>query len=94
MIKDMETIQIKVPINTLDHLIDKYSVTKIDLLVIDVEGKERDIFDSYSFKIKPKIIYFENRFYNYDEMMNLNSKFISLGYRVFREKDNTLLILK
>jgi FkbM family methyltransferase len=94
MLKDMETICINVEINTLDNIIKKHKVKKIDVLVIDIEGKEKDIFDTYSFSIKPKIIYFENRFLSYDEMLQLNSKFNDLGYRIFREKDNTLLILK
>jgi FkbM family methyltransferase len=94
MLRGMETICINVKINTLDFLIDKYNVKIIDVLVIDIEGKEKDIFDNYSFQIKPKIIYFENRFLNYDDMLNLNAKFIDLGYRIFREQDNTLLILK
>jgi FkbM family methyltransferase len=94
MLKDMDTICVNVDIHTLDYIIEKHKVNKIDLLVIDIEGKEKDIFDSYSFSIKPEIIYFENRFLTFDEMLELNAKFISLGYRVFREQDNTLLILK
>ena len=41
---------------TLDKLIEKYDVKKIDFLKIDVEGMEHTILHSYSWKIKPKIM--------------------------------------
>jgi len=35
--------QIKVPVRTVDQLLDKWSFPKLDLLSIDVEGGERDV---------------------------------------------------
>jgi FkbM family methyltransferase len=48
-----------VKVTTLDKLLDKYNVTEIDYLKIDVEGNELIILEDYSWKIKPKLIKFE-----------------------------------
>jgi len=41
---------------TLDTLIDKYDVKRIDYLKIDIEGMEHAVLNSYSWSIKPKML--------------------------------------
>jgi len=86
--------EIKVPCLSLNSLIEKHKISQIDLLVIDIEGYEMELLNQYDFKIKPKIIYFESRFYSFDVLVAANKRFLQLGYRIFPEKDNCLLILK
>jgi len=54
--------KIKVNLDTLDDILDKYQINKVDLIKIDVEGAELSIFKGakklLSSKFKPKI-YFE-----------------------------------
>ena len=50
-----------VKVVTLDYLIEKHNVKKIDYLKIDIEGLEHRIIDDYSWKIKPDIIKIEHR---------------------------------
>ena len=90
----MEFELIKVEVITLDNLIKKNNVSSIDLVVIDVEGYELSILNSFSFSIKPKIIYMETRFFCFDEMIGFNDRMNKLGYSIFPEKDNCLYILK
>jgi len=44
---------------TLDQLIEKHNVKRIDKLKIDTEGTEFEILDTYSWVIKPKMIKIE-----------------------------------
>ena len=54
-------IEEKVVCISLDKLIDKYSVSKIDLLQIDTEGYDYEIISNMDFsRIKPRIIHFEH----------------------------------
>ena len=61
---------------------------------MDVEGYELAILGSYSFDIKPKIIFLGTRFYNCNDIVNSHHRMINLGYYIFPERDNCLLILK
>ena len=45
-----------VPVVTLDHLIEKHNVKRIDYLKIDIEGLDYKILDNYSWNIKPKLL--------------------------------------
>lgn len=79
---------------TLSTLIQKHKVKSIDLLVMDVEGYELDILSTYSFNLKPKIIFMETRFYSYNDLVSFYSRMKNLGYSIFPEKDNCLMINK
>lgn len=54
--------KIKVNLDTLDNMLEKYQINRVDLIKIDVEGAELSIFKGakklLSSKVKPKI-YFE-----------------------------------
>lgn len=52
-------IEREVSVVTLDYLINKHNVTRIDSLKIDIEGLEYKILDQYSWKIKPKTVIVE-----------------------------------
>ena len=55
---------------TLDNIIDEYGIPEIDLLDIDVEGFELDVWKSLT-KIKPKIIIVE---YNTSEVLDFRCR--------------------
>lgn len=48
-----------VPFMTLDSFIRKHNITEIDIMKVDVEGHELDIFNNYSWIIKPRHIKIE-----------------------------------
>ena len=52
--------ELKLKCTTLDKIIDKYEIDKIDYLKMDVEGHELNIIDSYSWSIMPDIIKLEH----------------------------------
>lgn len=90
-----EIEKIKVSMITLDSLIEeKYKNKEIDLLLIDTEGHELEILNSYSFKNKPKVIFIETRFYDYNDITPFYQYMHKHGYSIFPEKDNCLFILK
>ncbi len=94
MLVGSDVTEVEVPCLSLDMLLQKHNVKNIDLLVVDVEGFEWKILENYSFTVKPKVIYMEIRFYNYHQLITIYKKFYELGYRIFPEKDNCLMILK
>ena len=59
--KNYERIN-KVNALTLDELIDKYNVKEIDYIKIDIEGRDFEIIQDYSFKVKPRLIKMEYKF--------------------------------
>jgi FkbM family methyltransferase len=89
-----ETHAVSVNQLTFSTLLEKYEVEKIDLLVLDVEGYELEILMDYDFRVKPTVIFMETRFFNYHELTIFYSKMIGLGYRIYPERDNCLLVLK
>ena len=81
---------------TLDDLIEKHGVQKIDMLKIDTEGTEFEILDSYSWKIKPNTIKFE-----YEHWLNRSipvEKYIKMlegmGYNCVKDEHDVVAILK
>ena len=86
---------IKVKTTTLDKIIKKYLIEKIDLLHTDTEGHDYTILMDYSFIIKPFQILFENshtdgtfiRCKNYFELCN---KLLSMGYtKIYEDNFDT-----
>ena len=87
---------------TLDKLIEKYDVKKIDFLKIDVEGMEHTILHSYSWKIKPKIMKIETKWVYRDEedvvhgenlIETWRSRLVELGYLVYEEDSDWYCLL-
>jgi len=91
--KNYERIS-KVNALTLDELIDKYNVKEIDYIKIDIEGRDFDIIQDYSFKVKPRLIKMESKFLKgrgfSDEMVK--SFFEEKGYIVYLEKTDLYAI--
>jgi FkbM family methyltransferase len=86
---------IKVKTTTLDKIIKKYLIEKIDLLHTDTEGHDYTILMNYSFIIKPFQILFENshmdgtlrRGKNYFELCN---KLLFMGYtKIYEDNFDT-----
>jgi FkbM family methyltransferase len=100
--------EITVKTITLDMLIDKYELDRIDLLKIDTEGNDIPILMGYSWKILPEMIKFEHAHYSgrdYDysrlgidqekhnqEYVEFIQKLESMGYKVWEETDDVYCI--
>lgn len=84
-----------VKVRTLDHLIEKYDVKRIDFLKIDIEGQEYRILENYSWKIVPNMIKVETRHWDTIEKGKLEEWIIKLndkGYLTYSEKDDLYAI--
>jgi hypothetical protein len=79
---------------SLDELILKYNVKQIDFLKIDIEGKDFDILNDYSFDIKPRLIKLESKFLHHKGWSNdtILTFFKKKGYIVYFEKDDLYAI--
>jgi FkbM family methyltransferase len=75
---------ITVPCITLDTLLD-YCGGECDLLKVDTEGHELNIFMNYSFDVKPSLIKVEHK--HIDDNI-LRRKLETNGYMVWTEKDD------
>ena len=89
--------QIDIQYLTFSNLIEKYSISSIDLLQIDVEGAEFEILSSINFeKIKIKKIIFE--FKHFDgtfkegpKLKSIKEKLIKFNYQLKEiDKENIL----
>ena len=68
---------------TLQKLIDKNNVKKIDILCIDVEGHDAVIINQIpDLSIKPKVIYYENKHLESKESTNCQTILRDLGYHL------------
>ena len=97
MISDTDIEEINIQYLTFSDLMDKYSVSSIDLLQIDVEGAEFEILSSINFeKIKIKKIIFE--FKHFDgtfkegpKLKSIKEKLIKFNYQLKEiDKENIL----
>jgi len=79
---------------TLDYLINKYNIKKIDLLLIDTEGFDYEIIKLVNFdKIKPNLIYFEHKHLSTSDYKS-SLMFLKIkGYKLQSKSGNTLAIL-
>ena len=77
---------------TLDDLIKKHNVKRIDKLKIDTEGTEHEILDSYSWKIKPKYIKFEYQHWLARRVaVNKYIKMLEgMGYKCIKERNDVI----
>lgn len=82
--------QYKVPCLTLDSLIEKHKIKKIDYLKIDTEGHELNILDSYSWNIKPSFIKLEHAHIDDIYARNLLE---GLGYLVYTEVSDMYAVI-
>ncbi len=90
--KDEELLIEKVIGKPFQYLIDKYSLINRDnlIIVIDVEGEEKNIIFSLDFlQINPRIIIFEHAHMTYDEHRHVNSWMVKNGYKIYVDKFDT-----
>ena len=101
MVTDTDIEEIDIQYLTFSNLIEKYSISSIDLLQIDVEGAEFEILNSIDFeKIEIKKIIFE--FKHFDgtfkegpKLKSIKEKLISFNYQLKEiDKKNILAIKK
>lgn len=79
--KEIKTLQ--VPCVTLQDIVDKYQLERVDLIQMDAEGHDAVILLSIDFnKIKPKMILFEHAFMSFDTYMECIAYLQSHGYSV------------
>jgi len=83
----------KVPCISLNDLLKKHQVAKIDLLQIDTEGHDSEIILNLDFKvIKPKIIHFEHGvskgFISKEEFSTVTEVLHNNGYELWMDKYN------
>lgn len=78
-----DIIAIKVPTLTAKSLLDKHSVTELDLLVIDTEGYDFTILKSINFdEIKPKFIKFESLHMEKQKLEDISKSLKQYSYKI------------
>lgn len=83
-----------IPCMTLNKLLDKYKVEKINFLKIDTEGVEWLILDDYDWRILPEVLKIEHRHWrshkiDADKYISL---FKNMGYVVYEEENDIYAI--
>jgi len=94
----------EVDVVTLDYLIKKHNVKKIDYLKIDIEGLEYRILDDYSWDIKPDTLKVEHKHWRghwngtgrgrKNNITAYIKKLESMGYSVTRDLQDLMAVLK
>ena len=85
----------EVSVVTLDYLIKKHNVKRIDYLKIDIEGWDYKILDNYSWDIKPKKLLIEHKHWkargiNFRQYINLLR---IMGYETSSDTENITAVL-
>lgn len=80
----------KVKALKLETLWEMHGVKEVDLMLMDLEGFEPKIFQSYSWNLKPKKIYFETRHLGYMQFQEVQKILHGQGYRLFTERGDCL----
>lgn len=84
--------KVKVRVSTLNKLVDKYSISKIDLLNIDAEGYDFEVIKSIDFgKCRPSIIHYEHRHLGRDKEQ-CEQYLMQFGYNLYFNRNNTVAI--
>ncbi len=76
---------IEVPCYTLSSYIKRMGITHIDMLKVDVEGHENDIFDCYDWIVKPTFMKVEHA---HVDDVKLRKTFEDQGYIVYTEEND------
>lgn len=84
--KDLSINTIKVNVRKLDTILEELKISKIDYVIVDVEGWELNVMRGFTAaKYKPKVIVLENAFSDtyqeyHDYMLNIGYVFDSFDY--------------
>jgi FkbM family methyltransferase len=80
----------KVPVITMETLIKKHSIRKIDLLHVDAEGYDYEILKQIDFaQMKPKMILYENKHLTRNDFKASEKLLRKNGYAIKRILQNT-----
>lgn len=96
------TEQVVVPITTLSKLLDDELHTEdVDVLVVDVEGFEREVFEGFDWRVQPRMMVIELADVHPDLTVTRTSdarlmqEIVDRGYRVaFKDQVNTVFVRK
>lgn len=84
-----ETVQLD-PLRTI---LTREKIKRIDALIIDVEGHEVEVFDSFDLKkTKPTLVMFEHKHLARKVNRELATKFTEQGYRVAKVGQDTVML--
>ena len=70
-LRNSSLVTIQVPARTLSKVLDDYSINKIDILILDVEGFELEALRGFGFNPKPRVVIIETRYKIAAEINNL-----------------------
>lgn len=83
VIKNFELEEIFVQSHRLENVLSKHKIEKIDIIQIDAEGADYEIFNAIDFEIyKPKFIAIEIINLTYREVQNIKEKLETLNYKI------------
>lgn len=86
--KDLSINTIKVNVRKLDTILEGLKVSKVDYVIVDVEGWELNVMKGFdTLKYQPKIIVLENAFS--DTYLTYNDYMINFGYNFDSFDDTT-----
>lgn len=80
-----EIREVEVQCTTLNQIVQKYNVTEIDILKIDVEGHEIEVIEGYNWSVLPKIVMVEHKFILKQYVLD---KLTSLGYNCMSDSED------
>ena len=81
-IRNFELEEVIVKSNTLDNVLLKNNISNFDIIQIDAEGADYEIFQSIDLeKYKPKFIAIEIMHLSQDEINSIKNKLSNNGYR-------------
>lgn len=83
--------KITVPCMTLDSFIEQAEIDHLDLLKVDVEGHEMNIFGDYSWNLKPSLVKVEHSHIDEKPLVEILSR---EGYLVWVERNDIYGVLK
>lgn len=92
---EVELEEEKVSVLSVNEIIEEYNVKKLELLHIDIEGKEHDILMDFDVdKLKPLYIVFEHLHITDEQYDEIIDKFEKYNYKIMKEtRDDTYLKL-
>jgi len=78
---------IDVPVTTVNNLLDKHGIEKIDFCTIDTEGHDYEVFQEFDLeRFMPKVIKFELFNEERDKLIELFDRLISAGYTLTNQE--------
>ena len=92
-VPDLERYVVKEQIQciSLNDLIEKHQIAKIDLLLVDTEGYDYEILKQIDFeKFAPGILLYEHQYIDKNKRLGFENELEGRGYRISRHLGNTL----